>query len=862
MELLERDKELSALRAALESARNGEGRVVLISGEAGIGKTALARRFIDLARRVPAYWGACDALFTPRPLGPFADIAQQLRPAALPLLETGSTWHAAAAALLQTLSQSEAPAILVIEDIHWADEATLDMLKHMGRRVDRSRILLILTYRDDEPASARFLARLTGDLLPGITLRLALAPLSQVSVEQMAQRVERPSEGLFAATGGNPFFVTEALESEPDAVPASVRDLVLARFARLSNNAALTAQAVALIPGGAELALLDAVFGEGSASIDECIGQGVLADADGRMTYRHELARRAVEDTVPPALARQLHGQILRALIARHPEQPPLAQVAHHAAHAGDFDALRQYAPAAAQQASRLGAHREAAAHYRIVLNQLSSLTPETRAELLEGMSFECYLTGEIDAAFRARAEAAAIWRRLGRAEREGDNLRWLSRLAWFIGRRDEAEQLAQSAIEALETLPPGRELAMAYSNQSQLLMLRGESAAACEWGERAIALATQFRAPDILVHALTNVGTAELQAGEAQGWERLTNALALAQEEELHDDVGRAYANMISVAVQQRRYSQGLAWLDEGLAYMDERELDSYRVYLLGWRARLRLETGEWRLAEADARSALDEHAGASVIPIPALIALAHLKVRRGDADAGQWLEQARALCEPTAELQRIGPLAAARAEHAWWQGDRVQVETTARIGYELALQRGDPWALGQLAYWLWRAGESDLPLGRMAEPHRLMIEGNWRVAATAWDELGCPFEKALALAQGDAPAQIEALLMLRGLGARPALEWLKGELRRQGVKGIPRGPRPGTRRNPAGLTNRELEVLALLAEGLSNSAIAARLSISKKTVDHHVSALLSKLNVATRSEALAIAYREHLLT
>jgi hypothetical protein len=294
--------------------------------------------------------------------------------------------------------------------------------------------------------------------------------------------------------------------------------------------------------------------------------------------------------------------------------------------------------------------------------------------------------------------------------------------------------------------------------------MLREDVDGARYWGERAIELATRLEAPQILVHALTNVGTAELQTGEEQGWARLAQALTLARQEELHDDAGRAYANLASMSVQHRRYLQGAEWLEEGLAYMDERELDSYRVYLLGWRARLLFETGEWQQAEADAMRALGEQAEGSVIPIPTLIALAHLKVRRGDADAGTWLEKARALCEPTGELQRIGPSAVARAEHAWWQEKPSQVEAAARTGYELALEFGDAWALGQLAYWLWRAGRTDLQMDLLAKPYRLMIEGDWQAATQEWGQLGCPFEKALALAQGDPPARIEALSIFEG--------------------------------------------------------------------------------------------------
>lgn len=862
MDLFEREMPLRALEEALEEVWTGEGHIALISGEAGIGKTSLVEHFTSrLAEPVSIYWGACDALFTPRPLGPFSDIAFQMRSGLLEMIQTGSDRFQVASAFLGYLSERESPDVIVVEDIHWADEATIDTLKFLGRRIQHSRVLLILTFRDDEHNSRQALYRLTGDLPPRITIRITLTALSEDSVAQMAQHAHRHPEGLYEVTGGNPFFVREMLESESEGVPESVRDLVLARLFRLSPAARDLAELVALVPGGTEPWIFEQGFQTPTTALDECVELGVLRWNGEILAYRHELARQAVENSLSPGHARQLHTQILHALLKRDPEAVSLARIVHHAVRAGDTEVILRCAPQTARQASRLGAHREAAAHYQIVLDQGSPLTQETRAELLEGLSFEFYLTGEIDPALRARQEAVDIWNSLGRPERKGDSLRWLSRLAWFSGQKENAEQYAQEAVEILEKLPPGLELAMAYSNQSQLYALREDKAQAREWGERAIDLAKQLQATEILVHALMNVGTAEIQSGEETGWDHLAQALEMARQEELHDHVARAYANLSSLAVQYRRYEQAMSWLEQALVYMGERDLDSYRVYLLGWLARLHFETGRWADAEREATEAIRLHHGASVIPIPALIVLGHLKARRGDFDAGEALEQARSLAMPTGELQRIGPLAAACAEAAWWRGDVAQVYPEALAGYELAIQAENPWPLGQLAYWLWRAGKAEIPLENLADPYRRMIQGEWRAAADSWARLNCPFEQALALSAGDTPAQIEALLIFEGLGAQPAAKKLRAHLRGQRVKGIPRGPQPVTRLNPAGLTNREMEVLSLLAEGLNNAGIASELSVSKKTVDHHVSALLGKLTAATRSEALAIARRQGLL-
>jgi DNA-binding CsgD family transcriptional regulator len=425
--------------------------------------------------------------------------------------------------------------------------------------------------------------------------------------------------------------------------------------------------------------------------------------------------------------------------------------------------------------------------------------------------------------------------------------------IAWEMG-------CAEQAVAFLEPLP-SLELAMAYSNRSQLFMLAGEPDPAKRWGEKALALAEEINATEVLVHALTNIGTVELLDGEPAGREKLERALAMAQAHEMHDHVARCYANLASEAGQRREYALAEGYLNAGIAYTADRDMDSYSVYLRGWRARWLFEQGHWARAVAEAEGALRLQPGSAVIALPALIALGHIRVRQGDPSAMEGLDRARDLALPTGELQRIGPMAVARAEAAWWARDPQRTLAEAQPGYELALRGIDDWALGALTYWMWRAGAKISLSDRLPSAYRFMIEGDWRAAATEWDRIGCPFERALALSDGDRDAQLAALSVLDQLGARPAATALREQLRRQGEKGIPRGPRPFTRANPHGLTAREMQVLELISEGLSNAEIAQRLSISAKTVDHHVSSVLSKLDVHTRAEAAAVARKNFLL-
>jgi DNA-binding CsgD family transcriptional regulator/tetratricopeptide (TPR) repeat protein len=537
-----------------------------------------------------------------------------------------------------------------------------------------------------------------------------------------------------------------------------------------------------------------------------------------------------------------------------------IARLVHHARQANDAEAVLRYAPAAARQAAAVAAHREAVGHYRAALPHADRLPPPVRAELLEGYSFQAYLSGLAQEALEARQAALRIREALdSSSEQLGESLRWLSRLSWWAGRRAEAEAAAARAIAVLERDEPGHQLAMAYSNQAQLDMLAYRTEAALAWGSRAIELARRLGDQEALTHALTNIGTARRMNGDLGGRADLEQAFDVAVAAGLEDHAARALVNLASLDMEFRDYRHARGDLDRALAFTVQHDLAGNAQYMLGMRARLRLDRGDWAGAEQDARAALAELEQRRQGPraVDALVVLGLLQARRGDPDAKGTLEEAAALALPTGELQWIGLVAAARAEHAWLHGELDRTATEAATGFALAVRAGHPWFAGELACWLWRAGALPEVPAVAAEPYRLLLAGDWRAAASAWHALGCPYEQAQTLALGDEEACLQALGLLDGLGARQTAQRLRRQLRRRGNLRVPRGPTRATAANPAGLTGRQVEVLGLLAEGLSDAEIAARLSLSAKTVGHHVSALLAKLGVGSRRQAAAAARR-----
>jgi len=861
--LIERELPLQTLNAQLELVRRGQGRLALVAGEAGIGKTALTECFAA-AYQGETLWGACDALFTPTPLGPLRDIALQAGDTLLRVLEAKGDRHELFSTLLRNLQERVRPVIVVVEDAHWADEATLDLIKFLGRRIARVPALLILTYRDDEVGAVHPLRSVLGELPRETTTRIHLEPLTRGAVETLASGTSVVARhGIYEATGGNPFFVTEVLASDTVGVPVTVRDAVLARASRLSSRAREALDVASLSPVPIEAWLIDGCLPGAAITLDECVARGTLRAVGGCYAFRHELARLAIREALPSQRQIELDRRMLGVLRSRSSGPEMLSRLAHHADAAGDRDAVLEYAPAAARHAAQLGAHRQACAHYARALRYADSLGDVERATLHEAHARECHSIGDMDGAIAARETAADIWRRVGEPRRQGENLYRLMPSYFGAGRDADAKAVAKAAIDLLLPLGPSAQLAAAYRTQSMLDMFQRDNAQAIAWGEKAVALAREFDDQETLVSSLNAMGSAMLLAGdEAKGIERLEESLALAREAGIDEHVTNAYLNLGSACGEVYRFVLADGYLDAGMHYAAERDHDHGRLYAMSWRALTHLHRGRWDEAAESALAVLRTPGVATISRIMALLALGRLRARRGDPGASEALDRARELAMRTGALQRIGPVAAARAEAAWLEGDVKRTLDEARSAYSLARAKRHPWFVGELAYWQWKAGTLEAVPDEAALPFRLQLDGAALEAAAAWRARGCPYEAARALSEsGDPDSLKQALREFEALGARPASDRVRQRLRDLGARAIPRGPRPGTRANAFGLTARELEIVALLGEGLTNAEMAARLFRSEKTVGHHVSSVLAKLAVHTREAAVAAARAHGLL-
>lgn len=853
--ILERETELAQLARLVDEAGSSGGRVVLIRGEAGIGKSTLVDRFLsNSGDRAHILLGACDDLLTAQPLGPIWDVARMVSALAGPLSDGDR--RAVMETLLDLLSREPRPTVLVLEDMQWADEATLDIITFLGRRIAGANGLLILTYRDVEMADHHPLRQVLGELPPQNLVRMSLNRLSTEAVTSMIESGSFDIDALMTLTGGNPLFVTELVASQGDAVPASIQDSVLARASKVSSEARRVLDLVSVVPGETDSSFIESILGPTGAQLSELERHGLLQVTDDTVIFRHELQRRAIESSLSPADRRGLNRQVLATLVGL--EHDP-SRLVHHAREAEDVESIIEFAPRAARAAMTIASHREAAGHFRTLEPYLDRIAEIELAGILdEWTRAEVYLDNV--EALHVLARAIELWRSLGNDRALARALAFSVRVNEVNGRPDVAETNAVEAVTILELLPPTAELAFALSEQAWLRLMRGDDdMGGVDLADRAIAIAKTVGDDLTVTRALIYKGA----IGHSS-----TNRAAVSFVEEAHRraEIGgfrfeEVYAliNLAGLAADVRDVGRAADMAERARNTAGRYEIRPLEIYAQAMQAEILLWTGDWVGAENAATETLGCHVHAETV---AWRMLGTLQARRGRPEARATLDRMWSLAEGSGELQSVDPAASALAEYLWLTGEDDPAWTVCvRQVVDRGMSSGFIWPSGALAFWAWKLGILVTIPDRLSEFYRLIMQGKWQAAADFWKVRGVPYEQGLALMHGGEAEQIEAIRIFEDLGAAATANKVRRALLDCGTR-VPRGRSRATRDHAAGLTARQAEVLELLAQGHTNADIADELFVSYRTVENHVSAVLMKLGVGNREAAVKTARDQEILT
>ena len=842
-ELLEREQFLDELDAHSREAASGSGRLVVIAGEAGIGKTSLVDAFRASHPDMRWLWGACDGGFTPRPLGPLYDMATTAGGRLRELCAADADRNAVFAAFAEFLAGS-GPVGVVVEDLHWADEATLDWLNYLSRRLIGLPALVLATCRTDEPGDDGPLADVMGrSASHPSTRRIGLPPLTRTVVEVLANGQD--ADDLHRLTGGNPFYLGEVLAMGADEVPPSVADVVRARVRRHTTDARRILAAAAVLGRPSPASLVAAVAGVPTWAVDECLASGTLVPSGHEVAFRHELTRRAVEDGIPRIQAAELHRI---ALLALQREAGDPAELAHHAVACNDAAAVLRHAPLAGFAAAGAGSHREAIVQFRRALQHADRLEPVAHAELLEALAESLLARGQ-------SAEAAELWRQVVTLRRTFDDPISLSHSLRRDGlcltrlcRRQERRAVEEEGFELMRDADDCVERAWAFYVRSWAEDVPTDDRRAAV-GE-SIRISKALGDDALLGRALVGKAFFDLTSGQ-DPLEDFETAIELGLRSGDHNLTACAYENLYESMVLMLRLDAFSDRYDEAISYCLDHEEDAFRLYLLATRGAELIRRGRHGEAADLALQSLQD-VTSPMNRMYQLIGLSRACFRLGRPDAREWLEELWPLVRGNDETLWLLQVATVAAEAAWLTGDGSLVTEEVHQIHRRGLT-DNPWAHGELTAWLLRLGHSVDLERELVPPYCLEVAGEYVAAAEAWHSLGCPFEEAVALTwTGDEASMRRALEIFTDLRSAPAAANVRRLLQARGVH-VPasRGPRASTAAHPAGLTAREAEVLAALSEGLTNAEIARRLYLSPRTVDHHVSAILGKLGVSSRTEA-----------
>jgi DNA-binding CsgD family transcriptional regulator len=851
--ILERDVELSRLAELVDDVGTSGGRVVLVRGEAGIGKSTLINRVLtDMSGRAHTLMGACDDLLTPQPLGPIWDIARDETSLAEPL--TDGDRRAVMESVLDLLSRSLRPTVMVLEDTQWADEATLDLIKFLGRRIARTNALLVLTFRDAEVDADHPLRLVIGELPTQNIVRMPLTRLTAGAVRLMVQQESFDVEEVLALTGGNPLFVTEVVASGTDGVPISVRESVLARAAKLSPEARRILDLVSVAPGEIERDLVDKINYPTAEQLAEAVRQGLMRVDSDALSFPHDLQRRAIERSLGTTQRHDLNRQVLKAL----GESADPARLVHHARGANDVDAIVAFAPRAARTAMAIQSTAEAVAHFRILEPFLDRVKIDERAAILTDWAMQEYYLDNVASvsliqraveAHRASGDRNALARALVQSARIN------------TGHARPADALAASneSVAILEDFDPSSDLAKALAMRAFLeFMYADMDELVMPLIDRTMTVAEEVGDEEALIMALNVRAHAVFSRGDEGGMAAMEESLSRALRLGDHWHELRALSNMAGMYGDVRDVSRAADYAQRARDTAIRYEIRSIAAAAEIMHAEFLLWKGDWAAA---ANAASDMPMPSAHTETMATRILGTIQMRQGRTEARTTIMGMWSSVQPGEGPTVVDPTATAVAEYLWLSGTDDpelvnQLENVLARGIDI----GNPWPSGAFAFWMWKLGLLDECPEGTADFYGWIIKGEYEKSVAFWHERGIPYEEGLALMHGTEAEQIEAIRIFEDLGAVATANKVRRSLSEQGVK-VPRGKSQATRSHTAGLTARQAEVLDLLALGLTNTEIADELFVSYRTVENHVSAVLMKLDVPSREAAVAAARTQGIL-
>ncbi|MGQ8364352.1 AAA family ATPase [Glaciecola sp. 1036] len=865
--LLERDLAIQQFKQAAELSKHS-GKLLLIKGEAGVGKTVLLEH-MRLALQQQFIWSGCDPLSTPKPYAPILEIAGAISNDLIDVLEQNTLAAKVANIFFNTLFDLNKGTIIVIEDVHWADNATLDLLKFIARRISFLPCLICISFRDDEISPEHPLAAVLNLVPSAHTMRIELSPFSLDAVKLLALEQNKDAQRIFEITSGNPFFVTELISAQPlseNSIPSSVRDTVNSKVAKLSHRHRHFVQFLSVMPYGIPVWLIEDIFDQAVDDLlSQCIRYRILmVDNSQVIRFCHELARLAVLDNMPITAQKQFHEKILSVLEASEQAQN-IAWMVQHAEGALNAEKVIQYATLAANKAAVMGAHKEAASYFKRALDFSDNAETQVKAQLYESWAYEVGLTAHMEqSVIDAVRHAVDLWKALGRTDKVGKNLRFLARLYWYQGKAHRAEQFSLQAIQVFETLGASSDLAMAYSMRSQLDMLNDRTKDAINWADKALQLEKQFPNPLIRAHALNNKGTALIMKGDSSGESMMHESLDIALKQDFHEDAARVYTNLSDYYIRFKKLKQADSFITQGIQFDISHDLDAWTYYLVGIQSALRLEQGRFYDAVTISQGVQKLENQTLLMKLPSLLVLGRALSRLGDPKALEVLSNGLQNANATDEYQYMIPARLGLIEHAFFNHRSEDCLAHLHWFSELPENVLNAWQYQELRLWMdlleiYTANKIQLPIITAPEP---LAAIQLPKAVDDWMLLGVPYNAAMQfLASNKEPQDskqelLKAYSIFEQLEASGAIAWLRRYATQTGfINELPkqkRGPYSKTKQHPLGLTSKEQKVLVLLAEGCSNAEIAETLCRSTRTIENHVSSILAKLNVQNRIDVM----------